>query len=75
VSASIFCAPALGRAEAPEVLAEGRGRAASSVEAAVETARVEAGPGGLVVVCGSIFVLAAARAHVLGIASDPPIAM
>lgn len=75
VSSSIFCAPALGRAEAPEVLAEGRGRAASSVEAAVEAAREEAGPAGLVVVCGSIFVLAAARAHVLGIASDPPIAM
>jgi dihydrofolate synthase/folylpolyglutamate synthase len=75
VSSSIFCAPALGRAESPDVLAGGRGRSAPSVEAAVEAARAEAGPNGLVVVCGSIFVLAAARAHVLGIAGDPPIAM
>lgn len=75
VSSTIFCAPPLGRAERPEVLAKGRGTAASSVEAAVDAAKRRAGPTGLVVVCGSIFVLAAARAHVLGIASDPPIAM
>jgi hypothetical protein len=28
-----------------------------------------------VVVAGSIFVMAAVRAHVLGLSSDPPIAM
>jgi dihydrofolate synthase/folylpolyglutamate synthase len=75
VSSMIFCAPPLGRAEDPKALAKGRGTAAPSVEAAVERAQKRAGPRGLVVVCGSIFVLAAARAHLLGIASDPPIAM
>jgi len=77
VSAAVFCAPPLGRAEDPRVLAAAfpGAHAASDVEAAVGRAQRLAGRRGLVVVCGSIFVLAPARALVLGIESDPPIAM
>jgi dihydrofolate synthase / folylpolyglutamate synthase len=42
---------------------------------ALARARRAAGPGGEVVVCGSIFLVAEARAQVLGLRSDPPIRM
>jgi hypothetical protein len=45
------------------------------VIAGLERARVLAGPAGRVIVCGSIFVLAEARAHVLGIEQEPLVAM
>lgn len=81
VDEMVFCAPELGRAEEPRVLAEGAAheghvtRVAPSIEAALEVAQRRAGKRGLVVVCGSIFVLAEARARLLGIEGDPPIAM
>jgi dihydrofolate synthase/folylpolyglutamate synthase len=76
-STAVFCAPPLGRAEDPAVLAaafEGT-HVARDVADAVRRAQRLAGKRGLVVVCGSIFVLAPARALLLGIESDPPIAM
>jgi len=45
----------------------------TSVGAAVDAALAQAG-GGPVVVCGSLFVAAEAREHVLGIMYDPPLA-
>lgn len=76
VSTLVCVAPPLARAERPEVLAAaGGGEAAESVIAGLERARVLAGPGGRVIVCGSIFVLAEARAHVLGIEQEPLVAM
>lgn len=77
VEAAVFCAPAVGRAEDPAVLAAHvpGAKVAADPVAALALARRLARPGGLVIVCGSIFVLAAVRAEVLGIAGDPPIAM
>ena len=76
VAAIVCVAPPLGRAENAEVLAAAcGGRAAKSVVDGLEEARSLAGPAGRVVVCGSIFVLAEARAHVLGIDQEPLIAM
>jgi len=72
----VCAAPPLGRAERPEVIAaDVSGHVASSVREGLDEARRRAGPGGLVVVCGSIFVLAEARAHALGIDQEPLIAM
>ena len=42
---------------------------------AFERAKKLAGKRGLVVVAGSIFVMAAVRAHLLDLPSDPPLAM
>lgn len=72
----VCVAPPLSRAERPEVLASALGGvAATSVAEGVELARGRAGAGGLVLVCGSIFVLAEGRAHVLGVPHEPLIAM
>ena len=72
----VTVAPPLGRAEKAEVIAEAvGGSAAPSVIDGVEEAKRRAGEGGTVIVCGSIFVLAEARAHVLGIEQEPLIAM
>jgi folylpolyglutamate synthase/dihydropteroate synthase len=73
----VFCAPeGMERALPPSQLAAHQpGTVASSVRAAVTLARRLAGPRGLVVVAGSIFVVAAARAARLGLRTDPPIAM
>jgi hypothetical protein len=38
-------------------------------------ARRAAGPDGQVVITGSIYLLAAARGHLLGVRTDPPIRM
>jgi len=40
---------------------------------AVDAALAQAGPGEAIVVCGSLFVAAEAREHVLGVAYDPPL--
>jgi dihydrofolate synthase/folylpolyglutamate synthase len=45
-----------------------------SVAGAVEAALAMTDAGGAIVVCGSLFVAAEAREHVLGIAYDPPLA-
>jgi dihydrofolate synthase/folylpolyglutamate synthase len=71
-----FCAPPLRRAAS--CAAMGRkvfGTATRDVADALARARRAAGPGGEVVVCGSIFLVAEARAQVLGLRSDPPIRM
>jgi dihydrofolate synthase / folylpolyglutamate synthase len=76
VSERIFAAPGLPRAAAPEALARVReGRVAPNVAQAVRWAAEAAGEDGLVVVAGSVFVMAEARAHLLGCRVDPPIAM
>jgi dihydrofolate synthase/folylpolyglutamate synthase len=76
VSTIVCVAPPLARAERPEVLAAASGgEAAESVIAGLERARALAGPEGRVIVCGSIFVLAEARAHLLGIEQEPLVAM
>lgn len=51
------------------------GEALSTPEKALSRARKLAGKRGLIVVCGSIFVMAAARARLLGLRADPPIAL
>lgn len=70
----IGVAPAMPRAERAEAIAEAiGGSSAASIREGVDRARERAGSEGLVVVAGSIFVLAEARAHLLGIESEPAI--
>ncbi len=66
-----------GRAPAPpEALgARHAGRAASSVKEALAIARSLVGSSGIVVVCGSLYLVGEARALLLGLESDPPVAM
>ena len=72
----VTVAPPMPRAASAETLASAcGGEAASSVAEGVDRARSLAGPGGLVVVAGSIFVLAEARAHWLGLEAEPAIPM
>ncbi len=72
----VYVAPGLGRAEKTMHLdAFAPGLAAPTVTEGLALARARAGTRGLVVVAGSIFVLAEARAAALGIAQEPPIAM
>ncbi|MFW5926305.1 MAG: bifunctional folylpolyglutamate synthase/dihydrofolate synthase [Myxococcota bacterium] len=76
VDRRLYTAPRLDRAAAPAALARVRpGQTARDVPAAVDRARRLAGEDGLVVVAGSIFAMAEARAHLLGVRTDPPIAM
>jgi dihydrofolate synthase/folylpolyglutamate synthase len=71
-----LCAAQLSRATEPSVLAAyAGGHAHASVASAVDRARASVGEDGLVVVCGSIFVAAAARAHLLGEREDPPLGL
>ncbi len=72
----VYVAPALGRAEKLVHLdAFAPGLSAPSVAEGLALAKARAGGHGLVVVAGSIFVLAEARASALGLAQEPPIAM
>ncbi len=72
----IYAAPAVHRSESPKRLAKIReGTVARSVRDAVARATRAAGPDGLVIVAGSIFLLAEARALVKNLRTDPPIAM
>ena len=72
----VYVAPALGRAEKVLHLdAFAPGLSAATVADGLALARERAGKRGLVVVAGSIFVLSEARATLLGIAQEPPIAM
>jgi len=76
VDRRIYAAPELARSEGPERLAKIRkGTVARSIRDAVARAKRAAGPDGLVVVAGSIFLLAETRALVKNVATDPPIAM
>jgi dihydrofolate synthase/folylpolyglutamate synthase len=74
--AVVYTRPATPRAAEPEALAAScPGEGVREVRAALERAREMAGPGGTVVVAGSIYLLAEARAAALGVRSEPPIAM
>ena len=76
VDRRIYAAPELARSERPERLAKIRkGTVARSIRDAVARAKRAAGPNGLVVVAGSIFLLAETRALVKNVPTDPPIAM
>jgi dihydrofolate synthase/folylpolyglutamate synthase len=76
VDAFVFVAPEMKRAERPERFLEVHaGQAAASIEEGLALARLEAGEDGLVVACGSIFVLSEVRAILLGVEHEPPIPM
>ncbi len=76
VDRRIYASPSVYRSESPERLARIRkGTVARSVHDAVARANRAAGPDGLVVVAGSIFLLAEARALVKNLRTDPPIPM
>jgi len=72
----IYAPLGMERAAAPDQLAAAQpGTLARSPADGLARARRAAGAGGLVVVAGSIFLVAAARARLLGVRSDPPIRM
>ncbi len=76
VERRIYAAPSVYRSEHPERLARIRpGTVARSVRDAVARAKRAAGPNGLVVTAGSIFLVSEARALVKNVRTDPPIAM
>jgi dihydrofolate synthase/folylpolyglutamate synthase len=76
VERRIYAAPSVYRSEHPERLARIRkGTVARSVRDAVARAKRAAGPEGLVVTAGSIFLVSEARAVVKNVRTDPPIAM
>jgi dihydrofolate synthase/folylpolyglutamate synthase len=76
VSRRVYASPAVYRSESPQRLAKIReGTVARTVRDAVARAKRAAGPGGLVVVAGSIFLVSEARALVKNVRTDPPIAM
>jgi dihydrofolate synthase/folylpolyglutamate synthase len=62
-------------AELGALAARHAGEIADSVDGALEKARALAGPKGLVVVAGSLFLVGEARATLLSLARDPPVAL
>lgn len=72
----VYVAPK-GRAATPpeDLAARHPGEIAPTVIDGYEQAAKLAGPSGLVVACGSIFLVGEVRAHVLGTKRDPPIAL
>ena len=76
VDAVVFTQSDTSRAEPARALAARYGGEARDVPAsALARARKLAGKRGLVIACGSIFVMAAVRAEALGVRADPPIAL
>ena len=76
VDRRIYTTPELDRSEPPAHLAKLReGTVARSVRDAVHRARRAAGPNGLIVTAGSIFLVSEVRALVKNARTDPPIAM
>ncbi|UCH29995.1 MAG: bifunctional folylpolyglutamate synthase/dihydrofolate synthase [Myxococcales bacterium] len=76
VDRRIYAAPSIYRSEQPERLQKiRRGTAARSIRDAVARAKRAAGPEGLVVAAGSIFLVSEARALVKNVRTDPPIAL
>lgn len=76
IDATVFARAHTPRAEAAQVLAERYGgEAFDSVDRALARARQRAGKRGLVIACGSIFLMAEVRARVLGLRMDPVIAL
>jgi dihydrofolate synthase/folylpolyglutamate synthase len=77
VDAPRFYAAPDGRAPAPpeELAAHLGGTACASLELALDAARRAAGPSGLVVVCGSLYLVGAARALLLDLPRDRAVAL
>lgn len=76
VDSCAYCSVGLPRSASPEALAAMvPGSTHASVVDALAEASARVGPDGLVVVAGSLFVVARARAHLLDLPEDPPIAM
>ena len=76
VDRRIYTAPAIDRSEPAERLAKVReGTVARSVRDAIARAKRAAGPTGLVVTAGSIFLVSEVRALVKNLRTDPPIPM
>lgn len=76
VGRRVYAAPPIRRSERPERLAKIReGTIARSVRDALARAKRAAGPDGLVVVAGSIFLVSEARGIVKNVRTDPLIAM
>jgi len=72
----VFTAPKIRRAESPERLSHiKKGTVARSVRDGISRAKRAAGPDGLVVVAGSIYLLAETRALLKGVRTDSAIAM
>ncbi len=72
----VFAASDMRRAESPDRLSNiQKGAVARSVRDGLTRAKRAAGPDGLVVVAGSIFLVAEARGLIKGVRTDPPIAM
>ncbi len=72
----VYTRPNMRRAVSPDRLREiGKGTVARSVGDGLIRAKRAAGPNGLVVVAGSIFLVAEVRGLVKGVRTDPPIAM
>lgn len=75
-SRRVYVSPKGRAATAPEELAARHaGETAPSVLEGYARARELAGPEGLVVACGSIFLIGEVRAKVLGLPRDPPVAL
>jgi dihydrofolate synthase/folylpolyglutamate synthase len=76
VDRRVYASPTVYRSESPERFAKLRkGTVSRSIRDAVTRAKRAAGPDGLVVVAGSIFLVAEVRALVKNVRTDPPIAM
>lgn len=76
VARRVYAAPSLERSERPDRFARIReGTVARSVADGLARARRAAGPEGLVVVAGSIFLVSEVRARVKNTRTDPAIAM
>jgi dihydrofolate synthase/folylpolyglutamate synthase len=72
----VYVAPGGRKAADPAALASlCAGTPAITVTEALARARLRVGPEGLVVVAGSIFLVGEARAALLGLPRDPPIAL
>ncbi|HMI92173.1 MAG TPA: cyanophycin synthetase, partial [Polyangiales bacterium] len=72
----VYCPPPVWNAARTSALRRcAPGIAARDVADALALARRAAGPRGEIIVAGSIYLVAAARARVLGLRSDPPIRM
>jgi dihydrofolate synthase/folylpolyglutamate synthase len=72
----VFVAPPMSRAVDPREIAQFcPGEVANSVGEALARARALVGPRGVVVVTGSTFLVGAARALLLNLPTDPPVAL
>jgi len=67
--------PGRAGADPAEIASRYSGRVASDFDRAYALARREVGPEGLVVVCGSILLVGEARARMLDLPTDPPVAL